>query len=81
MNTQPAFPASLAVAGTRERNSTGSGAGSGTDDGPTTVQFKLPKDGQFGAVVVGASLEAKYPEMSGVWNDRIAYTVYLHVGL
>jgi len=60
---------------------TGSGTGSGTDDGPTTVQFNLPKNGQFGAVVVGASLEAKYPELSGVWSDRVAYTVYLHVGL
>jgi hypothetical protein len=45
------------------------------------VQFNLPKNGQFGAVVVGASLEAKYPELSGVWSDRVAYTVYLHVGL
>ena len=59
----------------------GSGTGSGTDDGPTSVQFNLPKNGQFGAVVVGASLEAKYPELSGVWSDRVAYTVYLHVGL
>jgi len=32
-------------------------------------------------VVVGASLEEKFPEMAGIWNDRIAYTVYLHVGL
>ncbi len=31
--------------------------------------------------MVGASLEEKYPEMSAVWNDRVAYTVYLHVGL
>jgi hypothetical protein len=30
---------------------------------------------------VGASLEEKFPEMSGIWNDRVAYTVYLHVGL
>jgi len=41
----------------------------------------LPKNGEFGAVVVGASLEEKYPQISGIWNDRIAYTVYLHVGL
>jgi len=30
---------------------------------------------------VGASLQEKYPEMSAVWNNRVAYTVYLHVGL
>jgi hypothetical protein len=61
----------------------GSGAknGTGADAGLTTQQFMLPRDGQFGAVVVGASLQEKYPEMSAVWNDRVAYTVYLHVGL
>jgi hypothetical protein len=48
---------------------------------PSTQLFTLPKNGQFGAVVVGASLEEEYPEMSGIWNERVAYTVYLHVGL
>jgi len=62
-------------------DSNGAKAGTGSDTGLTTQQFTLPKDGQFGAVVVGASLQEKYPEMSGVWNDRVAYTVYLHVGL
>jgi hypothetical protein len=57
------------------------GPGAGTDTSFTTDQIKLPKDGQFGAVIVGASLEEKFPEMSGIWNDRVAYTVYLHVGL
>ncbi len=70
-----------AVAGDRSGTRPGAGAGSGLDLGLTTDLITLPKDGQFGAVVVGASLEEKYPEMSGVWNDRIAYTVYLHVGL
>jgi hypothetical protein len=32
-------------------------------------------------VVVGASLEEKYPEIAGLWSGRMAYTVYLHVGL
>jgi hypothetical protein len=41
----------------------------------------LPKDGQFGAVVVGATLEERYPEAAQVWSGRLAYTVYLHVGL
>lgn len=66
-----ASPASLANAG----------MGLGMDAGLTVAQITLPRDGQFGAVVVGASLEAKYPEMSGIWNERVAYTVYLHVGL
>jgi hypothetical protein len=47
----------------------------------TTMHITLPKDGQFGAVVVGSNLEEKFPELSSVWNDRVAYTVYLHVGL
>jgi hypothetical protein len=69
------------VAGLRSGSKPGSGAGSGADEGPPTQQFTLPKNGQFGAVVVGASLEERFPEMSGIWNDRVAYTVYLHVGL
>jgi hypothetical protein len=32
-------------------------------------------------VVVGGSLAQKFPELVGIWNDRMAYTVYLHVGL
>jgi hypothetical protein len=55
--------------------------GTGSDDGLTTEHFTLPKNGEFGAVVVGASLDEKFPELSGIWNDRVAYTVYLHVGL
>jgi hypothetical protein len=69
------------VAGARSGSGSGNGAGAGADDGLTTQQFTLPKNGQFGAVVVGASLEEEFPEMSGIWNERVAYTVYLHVGL
>jgi hypothetical protein len=71
----------VAVVGDHSGTRPGPGTGSGTGLGLTTDQIALPKDGQFGAVIVGASLEEKYPEMSGVWNDRVAYTVYLHVGL
>jgi hypothetical protein len=67
------------VAGPRNGSRAGSGSGSG--DAGSTAQINLPRNGQFGAVVVGASLEEKYPEISGIWNDRVAYTVYLHVGL
>jgi hypothetical protein len=69
------------VTGRRSGTKVGSGSGSGEDDGPPTEQFTLPRNGQFGAVVVGASLEEKFPEMSGIWSGRVAYTVYLHVGL
>ena len=48
---------------------------------PPTSHFALPKDGQFGAVVVGAAIQDQYPEVSGMWGGRLAYTVYLHVGL
>lgn len=47
--------------------------------GPVT-QITLPKDGQFGVVVVGSSLADRYPETVGIWNGRPVYTVYLHVG-
>ena len=47
---------------------------------PTTTQITLGKNGQFGAVVVGNSLENKYPEVAQIWSGRLAYTVYLHVG-
>jgi len=58
----------------------GASAGNGQDQ-DTTAEITLPKTGSFGSVVVGDSLQDQYPEMSGVWNGRMAYTVYLHVGL
>lgn len=69
------------VPGDQSGTKAGEGAGSGTDDGFSTEHISLPRNGQFGAIVVGASLEEKFPELSGIWNDRVAYTVYLHVGL
>jgi hypothetical protein len=59
------------------------GGDTGQDQGnaPTATQIGLPKDGRFGAVIVGASIEDEYPEVSDVWKGRMAYTVYLHVGL
>ena len=47
----------------------------------SVTQISLPPQGQFGAVIVGASLEDQYPEVTDVWKGRMAYTVYLHVGL
>jgi len=70
-----------AKTGPAQGSETGSEIGSGQGDKSSTVHITLPKDGQFSAVVVGASLEAKYPESAGLWNGRLAYTVYLHLGL
>lgn len=55
--------------------------GNGAGNQMTATRITLPKEGQFGAVIVGASLEDQFPEMTRVWAGRLAYTVYLHVGL
>ncbi len=73
-STQPG-PAIPPVSGV----AAGSGTGSGNQ--PPTVHISLPKDGQFGVVVVGASIEDKYPETAELWSGRMAATVYLRVGL
>ncbi|MGA3134638.1 MAG: hypothetical protein ABSC88_01455 [Terracidiphilus sp.] len=70
-----------AGAGPAQKADAGSGSGSGSGDRPSTAHITLAKDGQFGSVVVGASLEDKYPETAGLWSGRMAYTVYLHLGL
>lgn len=48
---------------------------------PTVVHITLPKDGKFGVVVVGSSLAEEYPETVHLWSGRLAYTVYLRVGV
>jgi hypothetical protein len=48
---------------------------------PSIAHITLPKKGKFGVVVVGSPLQQDYPEMVQIWGDRMAYTVYLHVGL
>ena len=58
-----------------------------TDGGPglsnarSITRIRLHENGQFGVVVVGSSATDEYPEMAGIWSGRLAYTVYLHVGL
>jgi len=47
----------------------------------TATVITLPKDGHFGAVVVGISLQDRFPEMEELWSGRLIYTVHLHVGL
>jgi hypothetical protein len=57
------------------------GTGSGDGENGTVTRINLPKNGQFNVVVVGSSLDEQYPETSEVWKGRLAYSVYLHVGL
>jgi hypothetical protein len=59
------------------------GATNGTGDGDqlSVTAISLPRDGAFSSVIVGNSLEDQYPEITDVWHGRVAYTVYLHVGL
>jgi hypothetical protein len=72
-----------AITGQPNSSTSASGSQAGPDQNgePTSSQITLPKDGHFGAVVVGDSISDQYPEVSGVWGGRLAYTVYLHVGL
>jgi hypothetical protein len=62
-------------------NADAAGTDSGSAGQDDTYHITLPKGGQFGVVVVGTSLADEYPETLEVWNDRVAYTAYLHVGL
>jgi hypothetical protein len=56
-------------------------ADAGSSAQPTVTRIVMPKDGKFGVVVVGSSMAEEYPETVGLWGNRIAYTVYLHVGV
>jgi hypothetical protein len=69
-----------AKAGVGSGNAGQSGSTIGSGDQGSTTHIALPKDGHYDAVVVGASLEEKYPETANVWTGRMVYTVYLHVG-
>jgi hypothetical protein len=79
---QPTGPAGGAgnQGGAKSGNDQRSQDGNGSGDQPTTDHITLAKNGKFGAVIVGASLEEKYPETAELWSGRLAYTVYLHLG-
>lgn len=57
------------------------GNGSGLPATPSTTRITQAKNGRFEVVVVGTSVSDEYPEAAKVWSGRMAYTVYLHVGL
>ncbi len=82
----------LAANGKTSASGAAKGAGANTGADPpapgvgegnfgSVAKYVLPKEGQFGVVVVGSSLEETYPEAAELWGGRLAYTVYLHVGL
>ena len=67
--------------GAKTGSAQGSDTGSGSGNQPATARIRLAKDGQFGAVVVGSTVEQRYPDVPSLWSGRLVYTVYLHVGL
>jgi hypothetical protein len=67
--------------GTGSRNEAGTNNGSAQGNRAPTEHISLPKNGIFGSVIVGVSIAEKYPEARSVLGGRLAYTVYLHVGL
>jgi hypothetical protein len=78
IDTGPAGSArTLATSGSLDGHSP---AGSGSGDAQSMRKVAFPKDGKFGMVVVGASLEELYPTVAAVWKGKIVYTVYLSVG-
>jgi len=78
---KPAGDSAQSGAKTAATPADSSGSGTGSGNQPSSDRITMPKDGQFGVVVVGSSLEEKYPETAELWTGRMTYTVYLHVGL
>lgn len=74
-------PNPLSGAGNLPQPDSGPGSSQGLSGEPLVAHIVQPKDGHFGFVVVGQSIADEYPETVGLWGGRIAYTVYLHVGL
>lgn len=77
-NDAPMLSPAGSAAGT---DTQGSNQGSAISRTETTQHIQMPKDGQFGVIVVGTSLADVYPQTTQIWSDRVAYTAYLHVGL
>jgi hypothetical protein len=75
------WPSSGSGNGANTKATTGSDEGNGTSERPSVTRIALPRNGVFGSVVVGVSLQDRYPETAGLLGGRIAYTVYLHVGM
>jgi len=79
--TSPGSPSPGQQTGASQGDKGADANASGSGKGLSTRRITPPKDGKFGMVVVGGSLAEQYPETAEVWSGRMAYTVYLHVGL
>jgi len=94
-SSQPGVSAHQASANSAKAETSQGGGGAGTEPtasslvetssatdsaGAALTRISLPKDGQFGAVVLGSSASDLYPEGIGL-GGRLVYTVYLRVGL
>lgn len=55
----------------------GSGNNSIEDATGPPEHITLPRAGQYGMIVVGASPQENYPQTAGLWTGRMVYTVYL----
>jgi hypothetical protein len=80
-STRPAQSVATAQPSGPDASAQGAETSDAQNDRPTATHITMPKDGQFGSVIVGDSLQDEFPEMAEVWGGRLAYTVYLHVGL
>jgi hypothetical protein len=70
--------------GGSEENRPGSSQGNNAvinQENHASTVITLAKDGHFGAIVVGISLQDRFPEMEQLWSGRLIYTAHLHVGL
>ncbi len=78
--TLAATPSDRGSGSRPETAASGTAADAATEESSVT-RIQLPKDGKFGVVVVGSSMAEQYPETLGLWEGRLAYTVYVHAGL
>jgi hypothetical protein len=80
-HTAEVAPAGSGGASGGAGGASGSGTGAASGDGSSVTRVTQPRNGQFGVVVVGSSLQDQYPDTLGLWGDRLTYTVYIHSGL
>jgi hypothetical protein len=80
---QSSSPASGTVAGSNSGPAHAGNGSTGSDQAetPPTTVISVPRDGHFSSVIVGDSLQDRYPEIADIWSGRLTYTAYLHVGL
>jgi len=78
-------------AGSAQKAAPGANAGSnqaapgqkgvGLENYAHAAHITRPKEGQYGSVVVGSTLQDKYPEMADLMGGKMSYSVFVNVGL